>query len=102
MTEVLAGWWLLGPAGIVDLVTGADERIRVRGMILLSGGPTCHHRREEEVRRLTGRADPSVHHLANFIFHYSLTSSLHHTPSHAFNGEKLSISVQVLVSNMNI
>ena len=93
MTEVLADWWP-GPAGIVDLVTGADERIRVRGMILLSGGPTCHQgEREEEVRRLTGRADPSVHHLANFIFHYSLTSSLHHTPSHAFNGEKLSISV---------
>ena len=41
MTEVLADWWP-GPAGIVDLVTGADERIRVRGMILLSGGPTCH------------------------------------------------------------
>ena len=34
----VADWWL-GPAGIVDLVTGADERIRARGMILLSWGP---------------------------------------------------------------
>ena len=57
MTEVLADWWP-GPAGIVDLVTGADERIRVRGMILLSGGPTCHQGREEEVRRLTGELTP--------------------------------------------
>ena len=37
MTEV-PDWWL-GPAGIVDLVTGADERIRARGMIQLSRGP---------------------------------------------------------------
>ena len=38
MTEV-PDWWP-GPAGIVDLVTGADERIRARGMIWSSvGGP---------------------------------------------------------------
>ena len=56
MTEV-PDWWL-GPAGIVDLVTGADERIRARGDDPAQlGALTCHQReREQEVRRLT---DPS-------------------------------------------
>ena len=43
MTEV-PDWWL-GPAGIVDLVTGADERIRARGDDPAQlGAPTCHQR----------------------------------------------------------